>query len=108
MEYDETIKRSLKREYFKILAYSNIVKKIVVDAYDNFAEGEVYGIYDFENGVLHQVGTRMYMFRFCGDSNWWDNKREASFGYFIMHTEHVNSHGEYDACSRNAALCLLD
>lgn len=34
-EYDKTIKRALERECFRILAYSKVVKKIVVAAYDN-------------------------------------------------------------------------
>lgn len=95
-EYDETIKRSLQREYFKIHAYSNVVKKVVVDAYDNFAEREVYGIYDFEKGVFYQVGYDIMLFGLSGDSKWWDNNREASFAYFTLYTDHVNSYGEYD------------
>ena len=55
-EYDETIKRALQREYFKIEVYSNVVKKVVVDAYDNGCDNEIYGIYDFEKGVFYQVG----------------------------------------------------
>lgn len=95
-EYDETIKRSLQREFFKIHAYSNVVKRVVVDAYDTFSEREVYGIYDFEKSVFHQVGCDMPIFGISGDSNSWDNKREASFFYFTLYTDHVNSHGEYD------------
>ena len=95
-EYDDIIKRSLQREYFNILAYSKVVKKIVVEAYDNGGDNEIYGIYDFDKRVFHQVDTGHSMFRFCGDSNWWENKRESSFGYFIMYTDHVNKYGEYD------------
>ena len=95
-EYDETIERSLEREYFNILAYSKVVKKIVVEAYDKGGDNEIYGIYDFEKGVFHQVGTGMSMFRFCGNWMPWDDNRESSFGYFIMYTDHVNKYGEYD------------
>ena len=75
-EYDDIIKRSLQREYFNILAYSKVVKKIVVEAYDNGGDNEIYGIYDFDKRVFHQVDTGYSMFRFCGDSNYWENKRE--------------------------------
>lgn len=95
-EYDETIKRSLKREYFRIKVYSNVVKKVVLEAYNNFSEGEIYGIYDFENGVFHKVGGVMPTFRLGGDSNSWSDEREASFAYFELYTDHVNKYGEYD------------
>ena len=95
-EYDETIKRSLQREYFRIHAYSKVVKKIVLEAYNNFSEGKIYGIYDFENGVFHKVGGVMPTFRLGGDSNSWSDEREASFAYFELYTDHVNKYGEYD------------
>ena len=95
-EYEETIKRSLQREYFRIHAYSKVVKKIVLEAYNNFSEGEIYGIYDFENGVFHKVGGVMPTFRLGGDSNSWSDEREASFAYFELYTDHVNKYGEYD------------
>ena len=69
-EYDETIERSLEREYFNILAYSKVVKKIVVDAYDNGGDNEIDGIYDFEKGVFHQVGTDMLLFGLSGGADY--------------------------------------
>lgn len=95
-EYDKTIKRALKREDFRIKAYSKVVKKIVVDVYNNGGDNEIYGIYDFEKGAFHQVGNGTCMFLFCGDSHWWNDNREASFGYFELYTDHTNSLGEYD------------
>ena len=57
VEYGNIIKRALERECFRILAYSKVVKKIVVAAYDNCDMREVYGIYDFDKRVFHQVGN---------------------------------------------------
>ena len=55
-EYDETIVSSLRREYFKIEVYSNVVQQGVVDAYDDGCDNEIDGIEDFENGVVYEVG----------------------------------------------------
>ena len=95
-EYDETIKRSLRREYFKIEVYSNVVKKVVVDAYDNGGDNEIYGIYDFENGVFYKVGCDMLLFGLSGDVDYWHKEKCASFGYFTLYTDHVNEYGECD------------
>ena len=95
-EYDETIKRSLQREYFSIKVYSNVVKKVVVDAYDNGGDNEIYGIYDFEKSVFYRVGCDMLMFGLSGDADYWHEERPASFGYFTLYTDHVNKNGEYD------------
>ena len=74
-EYDDIIKRSLQREYFKIEVYSNIVKKVVVDAYDNGGANEIYGIYDFEKGVFHQVGSDMPLFRLSGGVDYFSKEK---------------------------------
>lgn len=95
-EYDETIKRALRREYFKIEVYSNVVKKVVVDAYDNGCDNEIYGIYDFEKGVFHKVGCNMLLFGLSGGTSCWSKEKCASFGYFTLYTDHVNKYGEYD------------
>lgn len=95
-EYDEILKRSLKREFFRVRAYSKLVKKIVVDAYNNGGDNEIYGIYDFEKGVFHQVGNGVPTFIISGDWMPLDNKREGSFAYFELYTGHTNSYGEYD------------
>lgn len=95
-EYDETIKRALHRERFKIEVYSNIVKKVVVDAYDNGGDNEIYGIYDFEKGVFHQVGSDMLLFSLSGGVNYFSKEKNANFGYFTLYTGHTNKYGEYD------------
>lgn len=95
-EYDETIKRSLLREYFRIEVYSNVVRKVVVDAYNNGGYNEIYGIYDFEKNVFYQVGCDMLLFALSGDADYWHEERPASFGYFTLYTDHVNKYGEYD------------
>ena len=95
-EYNETITRALHREYFRIKVYSKVVKKIVVDAYDNGGDNEIYGIYDFEKGVFHQVGTDMLLFGLSGGADYWHEEQPASFGYFTLYTDHVNKNGEYD------------
>lgn len=95
-EYDETIKRSLMREYFRIEVYSNVVRKVVVDAYNNGGDNEIYGIYDFEKNVFYQVGCDMLLFKLSGDADYWHEDRPASFGYFTLYTDHVNKYGEYD------------
>lgn len=94
-EYDKTIKRALKREDFRIKAYSKVVKKIVVDAYNNFGTNEIYGIYDFDKGVFHQVGNGCPTFVISGDWMPWNDNREGSFGYFKL-SGRTNSNGEYD------------
>lgn len=95
-EYDEIIKRSLQREYFDIEVYSNVVRKVVVDAYNNGGDNEIYGIYDFEKDVFYLVGYDMPLFKLSGDADYWHEKRPASFGYFTLYTDHVNKYGEYD------------
>lgn len=95
-EYDKILKDALQRKKFKILVYSNVVKKVVVDAYDNCAGREVYGIYDFEKGVFYQVGYGMPTFGVSGWVNSWSKKKCGSFAYFELYTDHVNSYDEYD------------
>ena len=95
-EYDEIIKRAFQREDFRIKVYSNVVKKVVVDAYDNGGDNEIYGIYDFENGVFYKVGCDMLLFGLSGDVDYWHKEKCASFGYFTLYTDHVNKNGEYD------------
>ena len=94
-EYDKTIKRALQREDFRIKVYSKVVKKIVVDAYNNFGTNEIYGIYDFEKGVFHQVGNGYPTFVISGDWMPWNDNREGSFGYFKL-SGRTNSNGEYE------------
>lgn len=55
-EYVKTLNNALHRKYLKILIYSNVVKKVVVDAYENGGDNRVYGIYDFEKDVFYQIG----------------------------------------------------
>lgn len=97
-EYEKTIKRALDRECFRVLAYSKVVKKIVVTAYDNSNcdRGEVYGIYDFDKRVFYQVGYGNPTFIISGDWKALDDEREGSFGYFKLYTGRMNSYGEYD------------
>lgn len=95
-EYDKILKAALQRKTFKILVYSNVVKKVVVNAYDNCLDREVYGIYDFEKGVFYQVGYGMPTCRVSGGVNSWSKKKCGSFAYFELYTDHVNSYGEYD------------
>ena len=97
-EYDKTIKRALERECFRVLAYSKVVKKIVVAAYDNSAtyRPEVCGIYDFDKRAFYQVGYGFTTFILSGAWKPLDDKREGSFAYFELYTGHTNSYGEYD------------
>ena len=95
-EYDDIIKRSLQREYFNILAYSKVVKKIVVEAYNNCGANEICGIYDFEKGVFYQVGNGWSTFIISGEWSPLEDNREGSFGYFELFTDHTNELGEYD------------
>ena len=80
-EYDETIKRALQREYFKIEVYSNVVKKVVVDAYDNGCDNEIYGIYDFERGVFFQSGWTLLLSGLSGGVDFGTKGLSAIFGY---------------------------
>lgn len=95
-EYDKILKRALNREYFTIHAYSKVVKKVMVAAYDNCGLCEIYGIYDFDKRVFHYVGDGMPMFFVSGDWKPWDDERKGSFAYFKLYTGHVNKYGEYD------------
>lgn len=95
-EYDKILKDALQRRRFRILVYSNVVKKVVVDAYNYSLDQEVYGIYDFEKGVFYQVGWGMPTCRVSGGVNCWSKQKCGSFAYFELHTEHINSFGEYD------------
>lgn len=94
-EYDEILKNALQLEYFKILVYSKVVNKVVVDAYDNGADREVYGIYDFDNRVFHQVGCDMPICRVSGGVATYSKKKCGSFAYFELYTDHMNSNSEY-------------
>ena len=95
-EYDKILKDALQRKRFGILVYSNVVKKVVVDAYNYSLDQEVYGIYDFEKGVFYQVGWGMPTCRVSGGVSAWSKKQCGSFAYFNLCTGHINSFGEYD------------
>lgn len=81
-EYDKILKAALQRKTFKILVYSNVVKKVVVNAYDNCLDREVYGIYDFEKDVFYQVGYSMPICRVSGGVNSWSKKKMWKFCVF--------------------------
>lgn len=92
-EYNEILKNALRREKVNIEIYSNVVKKVVVDAFDNGAENEVYGIYDFEKGVFYQVGHGMPIYKVSGFDNYWDKKQCGSFAWFELPNGRMD--GEY-------------
>lgn len=83
-EYDKILKNTLLRENFKILFYSNVVKKVAVEAYDGGGWNQCYGIYDFEKDVFYQIGGGTPSYRISG-VNWW-NKEQCcgSFAWFEL------------------------
>lgn len=95
-EYVKTLNNALHSKYLKILIYSNVVKKVVVDAYENGGDNRVYGIYDFEKDAFYQIGCGVPMFKVSGDVKCLDKEHCGSFALFELHNEHVNSNGEYD------------
>ena len=94
--YNEILKNALHREKVEVMIYSKTVKKVAVDAFDNGAENEVYGIYDFDTNVFYRIGDGMPTYRVSGGVSSWNKKYEGSFAYFELPTGHVNTNGEYD------------
>ena len=94
-EYNKALNNALRCKYLKILIYSNVVKKVVVDACENGGDNRVYGIYDFEKDVFYQIGYGVPMCKVSGDVSL-DKEHCGSFAWFKLHTGHTNSNGEYD------------
>lgn len=95
-EYSKILNNALQRKYIKILIYSNVVKKVVVAAYDNCGDRQFYGIYDFEKDVFYQIGYGVPMCKVSGNMKCLNKEHCGSFAWFELHTEHTNSDGEYD------------
>ena len=94
-EYNKALNNALRCKYLKIRIYSNVVKKVVVDACENGGDNRVYGIYDFEKDVFYQIGYGVPMCKVSGDVSL-DKEHCGSFAWFKLHTGHTNSNGEYD------------
>ena len=92
-EYNEILKNALRREKVNIKIYSNAVKKVVVDAFDNGAENRFYGIYDFEKNVFYKIGDGMPIYRVSGDVDCWHKQCGGSFAWFELPNGRMN--GEY-------------
>ena len=95
-EYNKTLNNALQRKYLKILIYSNVVKKVVVDACENGGDNRIYGIYDFEKDVFYQIGYRVPMCKLSGSVKCLDKEHCGSLAWFELHTGHTNSNGKYD------------
>ena len=94
-EYNKALNNALQRKCLKILIYSNVVKKVVVDACENGGDNRVYGIYDFEKDVFYQIGYGVPMCKISGSVSL-DKEHCGSFAWFELHTGHTNFNGEYD------------
>ena len=92
-EYNEILKNALRRDKVNIKIYSNAVKKVVVDAFDNGAENRFYGIYDFEKNVFYKIGDGMPIYRVSGDVDCWHKQCGGSFAWFELPNGRMN--GEY-------------
>ena len=92
-EYNEILKNALRRDKVNIKIYSNTVKKVVVDAFDNGAENEVYGIYDFDKNVFCRIGYGMPTYGVSGDVDCWHKQCGGSFAWFKLPNGRMN--GEY-------------
>ena len=99
IKYNDILNNALHSENIDILIYSNVVKKVVVNAYNNGWDDELYGtfygIYDFEKNVFYKISEGMPIYRISG-VNYWDMEQCGSFAWFELNTGHVNSYGEYD------------
>ena len=95
IKYNDILNNALHSENIDILIYSNVVKKVVVNAYNNGWDDELYGIYDFEKNVFYKISDGMPIYRISG-VNYWDTEQCGSFAWFELNTGHVNSYGEYD------------